>query len=557
MAIREPYDFNQDPETHPLGEKLVSVADPLASAPGASTFYFTRPFTFTEGDYTFLLEADDAATLWIGTSQINMQMLTAATYAVPARADFNVQAGAYRIDVILTNLPPEPNPAYFTLIIKRGEQVVYTSAKEGWLLDDSSISDADVPPSEDFRRKLPVWSVLPNWQGGITERLSWQTDILASERDAEQRRSVRRNARRSFEASFLRQHTDASRLDAFLVGVGPGQFMVPLWHEQVKMLDGISMEASGVNFADGELRLREFRKGDLVFVNAGDPSDYDILEVGDVEQNRFSWRMPPPRNWPKGTRIFPLRLARIAPGDGRTSGVTDQVRRAQVRFELVEPYEIAASWGQQMGGQPLFGFTVDRANSLDMEYSRKSFAIDNGSGRQVITDHGRHTSVVVQTRMKLFGRATAFRFRQFLQAARGMARHFYAPTFMQDIYPVGDINANTTELIVAPQGFRRAMDTPQPVRLQLAFQFRDAPTIYADVVDVREVYQSSRLTAEVMELAQPLPAITLSELKRISFICETRFEQDTFEIHHPTNGQAMIEVACVLRQATNPRTLPA
>lgn len=557
MALREPYDFTQDPETHPLGEKLVSVADPLASAPGASTFYLSRRFTFTEGDYTFIVEADDAATLWIGTAQLNMQMIATPTEAVPARVDFNVPNGQYRIDIILTNLPAAPNPCYFTLIVKRGEQVVYTSSKEGWLLDDAPINDADLPPSEDFRYKLPVFATLPNWQNGITERLSWQTDILASERDAEQRRSVRRNARRSFEASFLRQHSDASRLDVFLVGVGPGQFMMPLWHEQVRMQDGIDMEASGVNFADGELRLREFRKGDLVFVNNGDPNDFDLLEVGDVEQNRFSWRFAPKRPWPRGTRIYPMRLARVAPGDARTSGITDQVRRAQIRFELVEPYEVAESWGSQVAGQPYFGFVVDRANSLDMDYSRKSFVIDNASGRPVITDHGRHTTVVVQTRLKLFGRANAFRFRQFIQAARGMARSFTAPTFMQDIYPLTDIDDNTTELIIRPQGFRRAMDTPQPVRLQLAFQYRDAPTIYGDVKDVREVYQSGRLTAEVLILAAPLPAITLSDLKRISFVCETRFNQDSFEIYHPTNGQAEVEIACVLRQATNPRTLPA
>lgn len=558
MAIRTPYDFPLDQETNPLGEKQVSVADPIGSAPGASTFYLARRFTFTEGDYKFILGADDAATVWIGTDQFNSRIVATPTLEVPVEVEVTLPAGEYRVDVILTNLPPQPNPCYFTMVIMRGDQVIYTSAKEGWLLDDFAISDDDLPSGTDVRYMLPVWSVLPNWQGGITESLSWQTDILESETDAEQRRSVRRNARRSFEASFLREREAAARMDSFFVGVGPSVFLVPLWHEQVSMIDGIDVAGGGVNFADGELRLREFRKGDIVFVNNGDPNDYDLLEVGDVEQDRFSWKTPPTRRWPNKTRIFPMRLARIEPNDARTSGITDGVRRAQVRFTMVEPYYIDASWGSTVSGQPYFPFAVDRAQPLNMEYSRKAFVIDNASGRPLITDHGRHTTVKVQARLRLTGRATAYRFRQFLQSARGMARHFFAPTYMQDIYPTGDISNGAREVEIAPQGFRKAMIAPQPVRLQLAFQYRDgAPTIYAVVADIRETYVAGKLTAETLVMVDPLPAITLRDLKRISFVCETRFDQDSFEIFHPTNGQVVVDVACTLRQASNPRTLPA
>lgn len=557
MALRTPFDFPLDPATNPLGERQISVADPIGSAPGSSTFYLARRFSFTEGDYTFIVTADDAATVGIGTSQLNSRVIASPTYFVPARVEVNIPAGEYRIDVVLTNLLAVSNPCFFTMVILRGEEVIYTSKKDGWLMDDVAISDDDLPPAEDFRYKLPVWTVTPNWQSGVTERLSWQTDILDSERDAEQRRSVRRNARRSFEASFLRQGADAARLDSFLIGVGPSQFLVPLWHEQVRMIDGIDIGASGVTFPNGELRLREFRKGDIVFVTIGDPNDYDLLEVGDVEQARFNWKTLPTRQWPAGTRIYPMRLARIDPSDAQASNVTDRVRRAQVRFTLIEPYYVEASWGTQVGGLPVFGFAVDRANTLDVEYGRKSFMLDNTSGKPFVTDHGKHSSSVVQTRLKLFGRVQAFRFRQFLQAARGMARHFYAPTFMQDVYPFDDIEAGTVELRVQPQGFRSSMISPQPTRIQLAFQFRDTtPTIYVDIKEVREVGEPRNLVAEVLVLSAPLPAIDLSELKRISFMCETRFAQDTFELVHRTNQQAAVEVSCVLRQASNPRTLP-
>jgi hypothetical protein len=554
MAIRTPYDF---PTENPNGEKLVSVANPVEAAPGPATYYLARRINFdVDADYTFAISADDAATVWLGTEQLNMRIIGQVVIGEPQTFTVHVPAGQYRLDVILVNLPVGQTPCVFTLTIMRGDAIVYTSAKEGWVLDDAPINDFDLPVAEDPRYKMPVWTVLPNWKDGIVERLSWQTDVLASETDAEQRRSVRRNARRSFEASFLRQRAQAQRMDAFFSGVGPATFLVPLWHEQVKMLDGISMEASGVTLPD--LRFREFRKGDIVLVNNGDPDQYDLLEVGDMQDTRFSWASPPPRTWPPGTRIFPMREARIVTQNPKMSRVTDTVSTAQVLFDLVEPYQVAASWGQQNNGSPYFAWRVDRANTIDVEFSRKNFVLDNASGAVAVTDHGRYTTTTVQTSLRLYGRANAFALRQFLQAARGQAQHFYSPTFMQDIEPVDDIAANTVELEIQSQGFVRSMLRPQPNRRQLAFQFRDGtPTIYRTIIDARENRHGLTLGSETLVLDAALPAIRLDDLKRISFVCETRFGQDQFEIHHPTNGQAVIDVSVVLRQATNQRTVPA
>jgi hypothetical protein len=567
MALSTPYEFDQDPVTHPLGEKIVSVADPLNSAPGATTYYLARRFEFTEGNYRITVTADDAATVWIGTTQLNSRIVASPTLAIPGEAFLYIPLGAYRLDVILQNLSAPPSPCYFTMIIAdEAGKVVYTSAAEGWLMDEVAISDDDLPLAEDYRLLLPVWSMLPNWKNGITERLSWLTDVLSSETDAEQRRSVRRNARRSFECSFMRERAQRDRLDNFFVGVGPSTFMWPMFHEQVKMNEGIDMEASGVTFPDGDFQLREFREGDLVFVNAGDPDDYDILKVGDVEANRFSWAFPPPRAWPAGTRIFPMRETRINTQAPKMSNVTATLGVAQVLFDMVEPYEITASWGANVGGEPLFRFVPDRAKQLDVEYDRRSYVLDNQSGAQAVVDHGRFTTAIMQFNIRLFGRGTAYLFRQFLQAARGRSVHFYCPTFMQDIEPLGDIIGGVDELVIKPQGFYSSMLRPQPIRIRLAFQFRDgSQTLYRVIENVAPVYLTNengeahnplRVVAEALILDEPLPAIELVDLKRISFLCESRFEQDQFEIHHPTNGQEVIDVALVMRQATNQRNGP-
>ena len=548
MALKEAYDFDKDPPGE-HGEKLVSVADPFSATPGQTTFYLTRRFEFTEGTYTILVEADDTATVWLGDTQLDSRMVASCAYGAPGRADLYIEQSELRLDVVLQNIPAGPNPCWFTIIILRGAEVVYASSKEGWFWDYAPINDVDLPPVDDVRFKLPVWSVLPNWQDGITERLSWLTDVMASETDAEQRRSVRRNARRSFEASFMREGARRNRMDSFFVGVGSSQFMVPLWHEQIRMIDGIDMEATGVTLDN--VAVREFRKGDLVLVTNGDPDDYDVLQVGEVESGRFSWAFPPPRSWPVGTRIYPMRQARIASQQPKLSNVTDTVSIAQVLFDLIEPYEIEPSWGENANGEPLFWFSVNRADAIDVNYFRKFFTLDNEGGVPSVVDHGKFTTTTSQVKLRLFGHAGAFRLRQFLQSARGRSQKFMSPTFMNDVTPIGDIEGG--ELLIRDQGFRAAMSTPQPVRIQLAFQFYDAPTIYRTITDAHAVRDGLRTVAERLTLDDPMPSIRLADLKRISFVCETRFDQDQFEIHHTSSNQSVIDTAFVLRQFKDKR----
>jgi hypothetical protein len=563
MTLRTPFDFAIDPPPAD-GEKRVAPTDPIDAALGDHTYYMSRRFYFEDGNYTLTIDADDAATLWIGTVQLNSRIVASTQLGSPTTAFLNIPQGDYRLDVILQNIPAS-TPSYFTLVIKRGDEIIYSSAREGWLLDDSAISDDDLPPPADYRFSLPMFTTLPNWQNGVTERLSWMTDVLESENGSEQRRSVRRNARRQFEAGFMRQLSHRNRLDDFFVGLGSAEFMLPLWHEAVHMNEGIDMEASGVAFPDGELEYREFYKDDLVFVNNGNPDDYDILQVGDVDyaNSRFSWKFPPPRPWPIGTRIYPMRTARLLTPP-RMSNITDTVSTAQVQFDLSEPYKIAANFGATAGGEPFFAFSPDRATTLDVSYGRKSFTLDNTSGVPITTDHGRFTNVIVQSKYRLFGRINATKLRQFFQAARGRAVHFFAPTFMQDVYVVDDeLPLNAQEIIIEPQGFYDYMLRPQPIRIQLAFQFYDGrPSVYTTITGVEPIYKKDadgsnstplQTVAEKLSIDPALPAIAMKDVKRVSFVAESRFDQDTFEIQHHSNQQSVIDVSIVMKQAFNPR----
>lgn len=560
--LRTPFDFPFDPATHPLGEKLVSVADPLESAVGPATYYLAKRFYFEDGDYTINVAADDAATVWLGTSELNSRLIASPTLGLPENIPLHITQGEYRMDVVLQNLPVGLTPCYFSMIIRRGGEIVYLSDKVGWNLDDAPINDDDLPPLTDQRFLLPVFSVLPNWDNGITERLSWVTDVLVSEGEAQQRRSVRRYPRRSFEAAFLRKGVARMRMDAFFVGVGMSKFLLPIWHEQLPIVDGLSIDASGVVFPNKDTNAREFRENDLVFVTMGDPNDYDILKVGTVEDGRFNWAEPPKRAWPPGVRIYPLRLARRI-DDPQMSNITDDVATVQARFDLVEPDVRQESWGQTMDGEPILRLKPDRGTPVQSTYSRKYYLLDNTSGQINVTDTGRYSTLAMQLRAVLKSRQEAYAFRQFLAASRGRARHFFCSSYTDDVRPQGNIVDGTIDLHIEPMGYWQYFDRPQPLRLTLAFDMRDnAPTLYRRIVTGYAVYKTdghgavikpAQIISEVLTLDAALPEIDLAELVRISFITETHFDQDEFELHHVVAGQEVVELALALRQAQNPR----
>lgn len=564
MAIRDAFDGDFSNPAFVDGTLLVSPVAWPGDANSPQTFYFSKRFAFPEGDYQITVMADDGATVWIGTDALSTRMVVTSVLGQgdgTGSINVHIPQGDYRVDVLVQNVPPAPNPAYFALNFIKDGVPFYLSNKDGWYLDDAPISDDDLPPLTDSRFSLPVFTVLPNWDQGVTERLSWLTDITNSEADAEQRRSVRRHPRRTMEANFLRQGVNRAWLDTFMVGVGKAECLVPVWHEQTPLLDGLAIDATGVTFVDGNTAQREFNTGDLVLVNNGDPRDYDLLQVGEVDDHRFSWAKPPQRAWPVGTRIFPLRTARMIQ-DPVLSNVNDRVATVDIRFDYSDPDVRPESWGASVNGEPLFALTPDWSQDVQVTYTRLTYSTDNSSAPVATTQSGTYTTTSTQFRSVLYGRDMSYAFRQFLASARGKCVHFQCPTFTSDVLPIGDILADTTDLIVENMGYWTYMTSPEPLRLTLMFEFYNAPPIYRQILTGYAIYKQDQtgallvppqIAAEVLSLDSALPAIALKDLQRISFVCETRFDLDDFELHHVVADQGVIELSLQIHQGQNPR----
>lgn len=395
----------------------------------------------------------------------------------------------------------------------------------------------------DPNRSLRVFTLSPNWKDGILERVEFLTDIMSSEQAVEQRRASRRFPRRSFEASFLRVDSERSRLDIFAAGMGRNKFMVPLWHDQFKLGE----PGAYVQFPSGSLQHREYHVGDLVLITAGERfAVLTVLTTNNANDRITLGSLDNVGVWPVGSRITPLRVARIL--DPMSMGnVNDRVGKTQVRFSLSDSdSRFAASWGYC---SPLWRFVPDRATEIAVSYDRSAFILDSGGGVVEVTDPGNRAQITTSLALTMFGHEEIGMFRAFIYMARGKARRFYVPSFTRDIVLLDDMEGLTFDAVV--NGFNAYMPDPQEARKIISVVFKDGrPTIYRDIIGIQPVLSGVapfNQVAERFTLASEMPPVLKREVDRLSFIVPSRFDQDTFEILHVTDSAKAAKAAVVVK----------
>lgn len=520
------------------GERAVSVATPIGNAPARSVRYLSKWFDFEGGVYEFKSLAVSAAAWLVSTTKTNGFFFhrSQSTDGVITK-EIYLPRGRHRIDIILSNIATSFAPAYVAFRLRQGGKTVYTSAGAGWVFDSITIEDAGVPALDDYRLGLAVFSVRPNWKESISERLSYVSETFTSESDDEQRRSLRRNPRRSFEASFLRKDFNAARLDNFLSGLMRKEFLLPLWHEQYAVSGTLG---SSVVFPAGSLAYREFGLGTLVLVSGKDPRTTEVLTIAssDTGTDTIIFTSAPVGVW-SGARITPLRVARML-DQPQMDRPSDSVSSVRLRFTLTDSEKWPTpSWSDP----PVFAFKVNWAEGITVSYDYPTAnVIDNNIGSVEVFDLFMKSRSSLQVRMQLRGRQQARTFRAFIGKARGRAVRFWLPSQTSDIVPKANLTGLTID--VEDAGFTQYLRSPSAVRATVAVALRNAPTVYREVATITKISGGERI-----EFATAMPFINKADIRRMMFVYPARFDQDTFELTHLVDASKVILTSVVLRSS--------
>lgn len=438
---------------------------------------------------------------------------------------------------------------------------------------------------------LPVWSWRPNWAGGVTESLEWLTDVLSSETMAEQRRMLRLSPRRGFEISINPKGRERTFFDNAMMKWGASDWYIPLWHD---------VEATSVDHFAGTMTVdmmtdfREFAPGNLALFLGNSAFEYEIVIIEGLTDTGVKLHVATAKDWPAGTRFYPLRKARIrdqVQGARKLNGAATQIGTA---FDLTDanigpdsagwgfnwgfnwgggggpgeaPWWQTAGWGNSWGFNwggtvPQDGYTyyagyavlTERPNEreqLTSGYTRNVLDIDNQTGLVTRVDLSKRSARQQQHMWLLRRRAQLAAFYKLCYKLKGRMIPMWLPTAYHDFELTSDVVNGSNFLNVELCGYTQT-GGPAQGRDRIMIELYDGEPLFRRVVSSALVGDGERITLDSV-----IPVfIEQSNVRRVSFMELCRSNQDRFEITHHTDAQGVAESTVVWIAAPNTRVAP-
>lgn len=371
-----------------------------------------------------------------------------------------------------------------------------------------------------------VWPIPPDWSGGVQESLSWLSDLLVSSATAvSQHRALRAGPRRSFTFDILADGQERRAADMLLAGYG-GVWLLPIWPD-VQFIGPVS---AGATFVACDTDGFDFVEGGkaLIWVAL---NTWVVVQVGTIEAGGLALSGPIAGAWPAGTRLYPLRRARLQNGAEEVLR-NDALSRRTLAFDIAE----SSDWPALSAPSIYLSHLVldvrpDESDDPVASYARLINVVDNEAALPVTHDFAGVALRTQQSSWKLSGRAEHSWFRSLVYSLAGRCTPIWVPSFASDLKPAAAIGAGSSALTVEWAGytlFGKGKANRRDVRIEL----RDGTRHYRRITNAVESGAN-----EVLTLSAPLSgsAIPASRIRVISFMALCTAASDDVEIDHATD----------------------
>ena len=394
-------------------------------------------------------------------------------------------------------------------------------------------------------QRIVAWAFVPDWSRGVLERLEWKTDILTSPTQVEQRRGLRSTPRRSFEATMIVDGRERVLLDLAVFGWGGRTWALPIWPDGQWLAQD---HAVGVRVIACDPALRDFRVGGLVQLRGKTAFDVEVAEVGAIGAASITLRHPTTKAWPRGTRLYPVRTARLAEPP-KVTRLSDQAASVSARFDVVEacdwPVIADAPWYR---GYPVLAQRPDETERLSNGWQRALLRLDNEFGRPFVMDPADWAAVSQAHHWRMHGRAERADVRSWLYTLRGRHVAVWRPTHADDLTLVATVAGTATALDVANVGLARFAGL-RPGRRDVRIELRGGDAFHRRITAAVALDDDiERLTIDAALGVDIHPR----DIQRISFLVLSRGDSDEAEIEHHTDSDGAADASIVLRAVRDP-----
>lgn len=318
--------------------------------------------------------------------------------------------------------------------------------------------------------------------GDYSERMDWLTDVLSASSGPTQHRRLRQSPRVTLAVAALEESHARRRLEALLRDNASG-----LWRAPVAV-DACAL-TSAASATDTVLALQtagaRFVEGGYVLLQGADSLAAEVAQVatGGVGGSSLTLEAGLASAWPAGTRVTPLRTARLSefPTFGRfTSDASDVV---DVAFALVEPLDDdAAIAGDTYRSFPVWPFRPVWTSDPQYTPERVLQGVDFEIAPPAVHDLAGVPQARTVMQFTMDTREDVVAFRQALYALAGRWSPAWVPSWVQDMCVVAAV-ANGATSIDIEGPLLADLDLPDNQR-DIRIELRDGTVLYRRVTGI-------------------------------------------------------------------------
>lgn len=408
-----------------------------------------------------------------------------------------------------------------------------------WVFDDVAVEPVSVPLLVTGRRII-AWSWAPDWSDGMTERLSWLTDILQSESMVEQRRALRTTPRREFEISGYAEGRERQLLDIALFGWSQRTWAIPIWPDIQWLSTPVTLGSLRIDCQTADL---DFTVGSLAMLRGESAFDYEVVEVAAIDATGLTLARATQSGWPSGTRLYPARTAQLVEQPS-LKRLTDRLVQMDVRFLITEPCD----WPKGLPttlyrNRPVLEARPDESEELSSSCQRNLLTLDSSMALPAVLDTAGLAMPVQGHRWLELGRSARSSYRKLLYALIGRVGELWVPTHADDLTLAAQITEGGTTLEVENIGYAR-FGLQRTGRKDIRIELYDGTVFHRRITDSTEVSG----TLERLEINAALGRlVTPTQIARISWMTLCRLDSDSVEIDHMTDSEGVAASSLTFR----------
>ena len=405
---------------------------------------------------------------------------------------------------------------------------------------NATFDSVDVDVFYDFGIDLPVWTVRPNWKGGVLERLEWLTDVLASSTGAEQRRSLRPSPRRSIEITINPTQNERTFVDLLLHRLGSNEWLFPLWFDKARLSVAAELGADRIDFDN---TYREFTDGGLALIYK-DAFTYEVISIAGQDDTGLDLDIPLAAAWGKNVAVYPLRRARLQ-NETELRALSSRVGESVLLWTITEANDYPEEMpdAQSFEGMPVITVAPNRSQDITVSHTRLAVDRDNQVGIPYRVDQAGRAFQVQSHSWMLVGRQAQSEFRSMLYWLRGRQRAVWLPSFNEDIVTSRASALASTNLDIQKIGITYAGGV---------IPGRDVVRVNGTPGRITALGAPQSPQEERLRIGAGLTAAVPAG-RRGSFMSPARLNQDGIEILHHADTNGAAECSTTFKTFSNTR----